>query len=173
MVSIQLAQRADLPALQKLAVKVYRETFAPYNSPQNMEHYLVSSLSLLQFEKEFEEEGSTFYLAKSGTALAGYAKLRKSDEVIAQLGPNTIEMQRLYVDIPYQSKKVGALLMKACLDFAKAHAVEWIWLGVWEKNFKAQQFYKKWGFEKFDEHIFQMGDDPQTDWLMKKQLREE
>lgn len=164
------AQRADLPALQKLAVKVYRETFAPYNSPQNMEHYLANSLSMLQFEKEFEELESAFYVAKDGNTMAGYARLRKSDEVINQLGDNTIEMQRLYVDIPYQSQQVGAMLMKACLNHAASSGVEWIWLGVWEKNFKAQQFYTKWGFEKFSEHIFYMGDDPQTDWLMKKRL---
>jgi hypothetical protein len=41
---------------------------------------------------------------------------------------------------------------------------------VWEKNFKAQQFYSRWGFERFSEHTFWMGDDPQVDWLLKKKL---
>jgi ribosomal protein S18 acetylase RimI-like enzyme len=45
-----------------------------------------------------------------------------------------------------------------------------MWLGVWEKNFRAQKFYEKWGFEKFSEHVFLMGDDPQIDWLLKKPL---
>jgi ribosomal protein S18 acetylase RimI-like enzyme len=46
-----------------------------------------------------------------------------------------------------------------------------VWLGVWEKNEKAIQFYKKWGFVQFDKHLFQLGDDAQTDIMMKLQLK--
>lgn len=164
-----MATREDLPGIQRLAVKVYYETFAASNSQENMQHYIASSLSLERFEQEFEESGSVFFVALEET-MAGYAKLRTSDEVAHLLGTNSIELQRLYVDVAFQNRKVGAMLMKACLDYAVAKKFEWMWLGVWEKNFKAQQFYLKWGFEKFSEHIFQMGDDPQTDWLMKKPL---
>jgi ribosomal protein S18 acetylase RimI-like enzyme len=45
-----------------------------------------------------------------------------------------------------------------------------IWLGVWEHNHQAIKFYTTWGFEKFGDHLFLLGDDPQTDWLMKKEL---
>jgi hypothetical protein len=41
---------------------------------------------------------------------------------------------------------------------------------VWERNFKAQAFYRQWGFERFGEHVFQMGDDAQTDWLLKRKI---
>jgi ribosomal protein S18 acetylase RimI-like enzyme len=41
---------------------------------------------------------------------------------------------------------------------------------VWEHNPKAQHFYQKLGFEKFSEHQFMVGSDPQTDWLMKKKI---
>jgi ribosomal protein S18 acetylase RimI-like enzyme len=46
-----------------------------------------------------------------------------------------------------------------------------LWLGVWEKNERAINFYHRWGFEKFGEHDFILGDDVQTDWLMKKELK--
>jgi ribosomal protein S18 acetylase RimI-like enzyme len=42
---------------------------------------------------------------------------------------------------------------------------------VWEHNQKAIQFYRKWGFEKFGEHFFMVGNDKQNDWLMKKELQ--
>ena len=67
-------------------------------------------------------------------------------------------------------KGVGPALMQACMDIAKELKKSVIWLGVWEKNSRAIAFYQKWGFEKFGEHIFPIGDDPQTDWLMKKAM---
>ncbi len=56
------------------------------------------------------------------------------------------------------------------MTYAKQRNFDSIWLGVWEKNFSAIQLYHKRGFEKFGEHTFQMGDDAQTDWLLKKAL---
>jgi len=60
--------------------------------------------------------------------------------------------------------------MQHCIEVARQKSARVIWLGVWEKNNKAIAFYTKWGFEKFGEHVFMLGDDPQTDWLMKKVL---
>jgi ribosomal protein S18 acetylase RimI-like enzyme len=86
------------------------------------------------------------------------------------LGENTIELQRLYIDTAYHGKQIGKNLMEKALIYARENRYDWIWLGVWERNFNAQHFYAKWGFEKFGEHVFQMGDDPQIDWLLKKKL---
>jgi len=47
---------------------------------------------------------------------------------------------------------------------------DYVWLGVWEENLRAISFYKKNGFEEFDKHIFKLGDDEQTDIMMKKKL---
>lgn len=81
-----------------------------------------------------------------------------------------MEIARIYALQSYIGKGVGSALMKKCIDQACELNKEIIWLGVWEKNQKAIHFYRKWGFEKFGTHIFILGDDPQTDWLMKKEL---
>jgi ribosomal protein S18 acetylase RimI-like enzyme len=41
---------------------------------------------------------------------------------------------------------------------------------VWEHNERALEFYRKWGFEKYGQHVFMLGNDAQTDLLMKKEL---
>ena len=60
------------------------------------------------------------------------------------------------------------------LDFAEKTAREegkdYMWLGVYEKNVPAQHFYKRHGFSKVSQHTFQVGSDPQTDWLLVKKL---
>ncbi len=43
----------------------------------------------------------------------------------------------------------------------------WLWLGVWEKNEPAILFYEKQGFVPFDTHGFMLGNDLQTDILMR------
>jgi len=53
---------------------------------------------------------------------------------------------------------------------AKLTKADYIWLGVWEENPRAINFYKKNGFVEFDKHIFTLGDDEQTDIMMKLQL---
>jgi ribosomal protein S18 acetylase RimI-like enzyme len=60
--------------------------------------------------------------------------------------------------------------MKESLRIAGERAKNVVWLGVWEKNDRAIRFYEKWGFEKFGETDFLLGDDLQQDWLMRKVL---
>ncbi len=60
--------------------------------------------------------------------------------------------------------------MQKSIDIAKQKQKQIIWLGVWEKNQRAIDFYHKWGFEKFGEQNFLLGTDLQTDLLMKKEL---
>jgi len=43
-----------------------------------------------------------------------------------------------------------------------------IWLGVWERNGRAQAFYRKWNFRAVGQHVFQLGSDPQRDILMQR-----
>ena len=81
-----------------------------------------------------------------------------------------LEIARLYVLKDFIGQKVGAALMKECISIAKGKGKQSIWLGVWEKNQRAIDFYSRWGFEKFSECDFLLGDDMQKDWLMKKEL---
>jgi ribosomal protein S18 acetylase RimI-like enzyme len=65
---------------------------------------------------------------------------------------------------------VGAALMQACIGEAKQRGYETLWLGVWEHNQRARAFYRRWNFQEVGTHIFQLGNDPQTDILMERNL---
>ena len=159
-----------MPALQRVAVETQVDTFGAYNTEANMKAYLDKAYNLDNLVAELAEPGSQNLLAFYGEELAGFTRLRKSDEVEHLLGANTIEMQRLYVLRKFHGKKIGASLMREALRYATQQKFEWMWLGVWEQNFRAHEFYTRWGFERFSEHVFQMGDDPQTDWLLKRKM---
>lgn len=170
MIEIKEATLQDIPAMRTVAISSYADTFSASNTPENMEAFFKSAYSLDAFVKEFHEPNSRIYLAWETDQLVGFARMRECDEVKSLLGDNTVELQRIYVLTSAQGKSVGRLLMEAALAFAIQRKYDWIWLGVWEQNFKAQRFYKAWGFEKFSEHTFWMGDDPQVDWLLRRKL---
>ena len=60
--------------------------------------------------------------------------------------------------------------MDQAVRFAVQREKEYLWLDVWEKNEKALGFYRKNGFYEIGTHTFVMGDDAQTDYIMRKDL---
>lgn len=168
MVQLRQATKDDVSALRQLAIQTQVDTFGAYNSEANMKAYLDGAYSMARMSLELDEPGSQNYLAFIDNRLVGFMRLRKSQEVEHLLGVNTVELQRLYVDTSLKGQGIGSVLMKEALDYASINGYEWIWLGVWEHNTAAQVFYNRWGFERFSEHIFQMGADPQTDWLLRR-----
>ena len=120
--------------------------------------------------EELNDKNNLFFLATYGGVTIGYAKMRAIHHPEELITKNPIEIERIYVLQAYHDKHVGAALMKHCMDHASHSGYDTIWLGVWENNHRAVNFYKKWGFELFGSHPFILGDDHQTDVLMKKEL---
>lgn len=170
MIRIRKAKIEEVPAIRELAIEVYTDTFADSNTPENLQAFFRDSYDLEKFKTEFYEADSVLYIALDNLKIIGFLRLRKSNEVAHLLGTNTIELHRMYIHRDYHGTAVARKLIEQAFEYAKKKNYEWMWLGVWEKNPRAQKFYAKWGFERFSEHIFQMGDDPQTDWLLKKRL---
>jgi ribosomal protein S18 acetylase RimI-like enzyme len=170
MVEIRPLHLSELDDLRTVAFESFNKTFGEFNTPENMEHYYQTYLAPDVLLQDFHEPAALCYMAWSENQPAGFVRLRRNPEVDHFLGSNTIEIQRLYIHPLHQGKKIGSQLMQLALDYALSQGFDWAWLGVWEYNFKAQEFYAKWGFERFSQHIFQMGDDPQTDFLLKRKL---
>jgi ribosomal protein S18 acetylase RimI-like enzyme len=74
------------------------------------------------------------------------------------------------VDAKFQGKGLGRALIEHAIKIAWEKKKTYIWLGVWEKNEKALAFYQKHRFYKIGTHPFFMGDDEQTDYIMRKDL---
>lgn len=168
---IRQATVADAELLQDLSAHTFYQAFGEQNTSSNMAAYMASAFTDDLLQDELKSNDSIFFLATIDGKTAGYAKLRKnaSHPELQQL--KAIEIHRLYVLKSMIGKKIGKALMETCLQQAQNEDFEVIWLGVWEHNTHAIQFYKKWGFEIFSFHIFKLGSDNQKDFLMKKQLK--
>lgn len=157
----------DLLALQSISKQTFTETFASSNTKENMDKYLNEALSLEKLTDKLSNPNSFFYFIEDNLIPIGYLKLNMGASQ-TELNDNTaLEIERIYVTQAYQGKKVGQQLYEKAIQVAKDKKVEYIWLGVWEENHKAIRFYTKNGFNAFDKHIFTLGDEEQTDIMMK------
>lgn len=170
MISIRYCTINDAQLIANMSRQTFYETFASENSAVNMDKFMQSQFAREALINEVGKEGNIFFLAYDDEKPVGYVKMRESDRMPELNNKTAIEIARIYAVASSIGKGVGSALMQKCIDVATERNKEVVWLGVWERNKKAIDFYIRWGFEKFGTHIFMLGDDPQTDWLMKKEL---
>lgn len=169
-ITIRVASLDDVEAIISIGIRTFRDTFDEVNSPEVMIKYLNSTFTRKRIGEEILEKNAVFFLAEQESEVIGYARVRRSEKPDGVGDGEALEIERLYADKKFIGKRVGYLLMSECLQFARDNNYQWVWLGVWEHNERAIGFYKRWGFERFGDHIFMLGSDPQTDWLMKKNM---
>lgn len=167
---IREATIQDAKLIADISHQTFYDTFAAYNSKADMDKFLSEQFTKGRLMLEVGAKENIFLLAYEDNSIAGYVKLRDERVPLTLGNRNAIEVARLYAMAYKIGKGIGSLLMQRCIEIAKQKNKEWLWLGVWEKNQRAIDFYIKWGFEKFDETDFLLGDDLQRDWLMKKRV---
>jgi len=165
---IRRGKANDAALLAELGARTFSETFAPDNTAEDMTAYLAASFNPTQQAAELADPDCLFLIAETNSFVVGYAMLRFGNVLDSVTGDTPIELVRLYVSQESLGSGVGAALMTACINEAKQRGYETLWLGVWEHNQRARAFYRKWNFHEVGTHIFQLGDDPQTDILMQR-----
>lgn len=169
-IKIKKVTSSDIEILQKIGRQTFFETFSQSNTEDNMKKYLEDGFSAKKLADELAHKHSEFYFALDGQEAIGYLKLNTGDAQTEVQEIESLEIERIYVLQNYHGKKVGQILYEKAIEVAITRKSKYVWLGVWEENPRAINFYKKNGFEEFDKHIFILGDDEQTDILMKKIL---
>lgn len=157
----------QLVPLQEIGRKTFYDTFFESDSEESMKAYLATSFSTEKLTAELENPHSEFYFATQNEVVIGYLKINFGPAQTELQDGNSIEIERIYVLQDYHGKKVGQLLFEKAIAIAKDNSCSYVWLGVWEENHRALQFYSKNGFVAFDKHIFVLGEEEQTDIMMK------
>ena len=171
-IAIKKVTLNDIEQLQKIGRQTFYETFSAGNTEENMTKYLEEDFSLEKLTAELNDESSEFYFAVLGNNVIGYLKLNVGQSQTELQDDKALEIERIYVLQEFHGKKVGQVLHEKAMQIAKQINAHYVWLGVWEENPRAINFYKKNGFAAFDKHIFKLGNDEQTDIMMKLQLKD-
>lgn len=160
----------DLETLRNLSIQTFKETFEEVNTEEDMQKYLDENLSIEKLKTELENVNSEFYFAENNGEILGYLKLNFKDAQTEKVEENHFEIERIYVLKAFLGQKIGQILFDKAIEIGREKNLEYVWLGVWEENHRAIRFYGKNGFEIFGKHDFVLGEDVQTDLLMKMKI---
>lgn len=166
-ITIASVQDFQVELLRDLAKEIFIDTYAEANSARNITDYVDKAFSLRQISREYNQPNSTFFFAYVDEKIAGYLKLNTKGAQTEQGLKNALEIERIYAARSFQGKGVGKALMQKSITIANDINADWLWLGVWDQNKHAIEFYKRQGFEVFGHHDFLMGTELQHDMLMK------
>ncbi len=168
-IKIEPVKNNEVHILADISAKSFYDTFYQQNSEEDMRLCLKENFTIDTLTNELRQPLNYFFFAKVKDGIAGYLKLS-----VSQVPHETdaLEIARIYVAKEKIGSGIGKSLMDFAFSFARQYNKKMIWLGVWEHNLRAINFYNNYGFEKFGEHLFMVGNDAQTDWLMKKELNE-
>jgi len=162
----------DIESLQKISRQTFFETFAETNTEENMQKYLDEEFAFEKLSTQLNEVNSAFYFAVLEDKIIGYLKLNFGPAQTDIKDDKALEIERIYVLKEFLGKQVGQILYEQAIRVARQRDADYVWLGVWEENPRAIRFYQKNGFVAFDKHAFWLGDDKQTDIMMRLELKD-
>lgn len=171
-IEVRKVTTSEVEQLQKIGKQSFDETFASSNNEANMQAYLDSAFSLEKLKIALSNPHVQCYFATLNHEVVGYLKVNLGSAQTETADTNSLEIERIYVLKQFHGLGIGQLLLEKALEVSKQNAVSYVWLGVWNQNPRAIRFYEKNGFVAFDKHIFKLGDDEQTDIMMKLIMRE-
>lgn len=167
---VRVGKPTHLAKLLRIGRKTFKESFSASNSKKNIKEYLKAAFSEKKIASELSNPHSQFYFARSKGKVIGYLKINVAEAQTELKEEPGLEIERIYVLATFHGLGVGQALFNKALQIAKEKKAPYIWLGVWEENPKALRFYQRNGFSAFGKHSFQLGDEEQTDILMKLPL---
>jgi GNAT superfamily N-acetyltransferase len=170
-IRIRRAQEHDALELSVLAERTFRAAFEQSNSPADMEKHCASHYGEALQLAEIRDSSRETWVAEAGVRLVAYAQLRLDAASPVISGERPVEVQRFYVDPSHHGAGLAHQLMAHVLARAETLGAAVVWLGVWERNQRALAFYRKWRFDVVGAHTFEVGDDPQRDLLMRRDVR--
>jgi len=157
----------ELDQLIQVGKQTFAEAFSHLNTAENMKNYLENGFSKSKMDSELSNKYSEFYFAVHENEVIGYLKINYGPAQTEIQDNRALEIERVYVLKDFQRKKVGQKLCNKAIELAKLKDLDYVWLGVWEENPGSIKFYEDYGFVAFDKHIFKLGNDEQTDIMMK------
>jgi ribosomal protein S18 acetylase RimI-like enzyme len=168
--AIRRATPADAARLAALGEQAFREAWAAFNDPADMDAYCAAHFTPPHIRADLARKDVQYFLATSEGQPAGYLRTQAASPPACVSGRSPAEISRLYVLGHWHGTGVAHALMAAVLDALATDGRDVAWLAVWQRARRAQAFYRKWGFATVGTTTFQLGRDLQEDFVMQRPL---
>jgi ribosomal protein S18 acetylase RimI-like enzyme len=174
-VIVSTASESDLPELASVAAQTFPLACPPSVAPENVAAFIAANLSAEKFSSYLRDPERRVFVARSGGRILGYAMLIHGvpDDATVQEAVSVrpaIELSKLYVLPAAHGAGAASALMEAVLEYATSAAVAAVWLGVNQKNERAQRFYAKHGFTRTGVKTMTLGGHVENDYVMLREL---
>lgn len=161
----------DVDMLRDFLFRVFQDAYDGLIAQPSIDAYMEKSFDANRIKAELSNSHSAFFFLSIDGVLAGCLKVNEAPAQTDINDSQSLEIERIYLAKAFQNQGHGNILMNKAVEIANQHRMKYIWLGVWENNARALRFYKRNGFYKIGMHGFVMGEEKQTDYIMRKDLQ--
>ena len=165
----------DVDELAAVAAATFPLACPPSSPPDAIAAFVAANLSRERFADYLADPSRTVLAARSGGRIVGYALLvvgvgHDVDVAPAVTIRPAVELSKIYVLLDSHGAGAAAALMTAAVEHAITRGARCLWLGVNQKNERAQRFYSKHGFTVAGTKTFPMGAHIEQDFVLVRPL---
>jgi ribosomal protein S18 acetylase RimI-like enzyme len=168
---IRAASESDVKKISFLGARTFADTYAEENKSENTKKYIECNFSEEKILQDFNLGSVIYLLGEINGETIGYIKLNQGHTEPSVFAKNPIELEKIYLHKNFHGQGFGKQLMDEAIRLAQSFGHDKLWLGVWENNTKAIQFYKSYGFVLTGEHVFMYGDEAHNDYIFEFHLK--
>jgi ribosomal protein S18 acetylase RimI-like enzyme len=174
-VRIAIASTADAVELAAVAASTFPLACPPSVALADVASFIDANLSDARFAEYLADPQRRIFTVGPEGRIIGYAMLIRgvSDDPEVQQAVDirpAAEISKMYVLAAHHGSGVATALMDAALAAAAEWGARCVWLGVNQKNERAQQFYKRCGFTVNGTRSFRLGAHTESDYVMVRTL---
>lgn len=153
----------DADELAAVAALTFPLACPPAVAPEHIASFVDANLSSARFAEYLTDPRRAILTARHDGRIVGYAMLIRGDD-------RDVELSKLYLLPGYHGTGAAAALMHKVLATAADWGALRVWLGVNQKNQRAQRFYAKTGFKINGTRTFRLGAHHENDYVMVREL---
>lgn len=141
----------DIPLLQQLADRIWREHYPGIITPAQIDYMLGRMYASTVIEDEMMQQGYRYYLAIDGAEPVGFVAYRHDGS------DRSVKISKLYLLSSRHGRGIGQQLLAIARNDAKQLGARRLTLFVNKRNVKAIAAYERFGFVKAEEVVTDIG----------------
>lgn len=158
----------DADTLAALSAATFSQTFGHLYRPRDLSAFLHQAFAVERQREHLVDPQQAVWLLEDGGRAVGLAVAGPCRLPHAEVAPGDGELRRLYLLASHQGRGHGGRLMQAAMDWLLRAGPRTLWLGVWSENHGAQRFYRRWGFERVGEYLFEVGQARDREFILRR-----
>ncbi|WP_428340306.1 GNAT family N-acetyltransferase [Mycobacterium sp.] len=168
---IATADSVDAVELAAVAARTFPLACPPSVALNDIASFIDANLSDARFADYLADPQRLIVTTHQDERITGYAMLidgvSDDPDIAAAVHVRpAVELSKMYVLPAHHGSGVAAALMETALTAAAGRDAACVWLGVNQKNQRAQRFYTKHGFTVSGNRTFRLGGHLESDYVM-------